>query len=497
MDQMTNRDWWGCVRRGLWCLAVCLALIGAVALPAGATVRADAAARVSVPAPVKAAARFVPETSAGNENVTAGIVPSDNSAGYGWNATPGDVTWSMTFTEPTITCTGEASGYESSVDIGLLAETTAGLGEAGQSTIYTQNFCPSAIPIYRFDLSIPGTPYNGYGYGVAHPGDSITLTDTIDAAGTAVSYMDNTTGQGQTFTGIGGSLQTMEVGAFPIPGSVLAGFNPIAVGPVTANGANLGTLPDLGQVNLDVNSTIVVQTSNLSPDGSGFTMSYVNTSGPTVTSAAVTDGSTTEVPNGPVAGGTPLTITGTNFGNPGDNVSVTLVPQDGSTPIEATDATVVSSTEITATTADATDSIASGDSSMPTDVEVDVGGITTAAPQTFTYAWVWVDGVSTDTLRYWWPRVPMTVTGYGFTDATGLEFQLPGGEAMTVPAKNLTVSDDGTQIDLNSPIFPGIRLGFLGKDFESSYETDLRVLAGGFTSPVNEPDDEVTVSKPS
>ena len=435
-------------------------------------------------------------TPAASGNVDPGIIPSSDSAGYGWNGSPDPATFSMTFTEPTITCTGADSGYESSVDIGILAESNAGLGQAGQSTIYTQNFCVLYTPIYRFDLSIPGVAYNGYGYGTANPGDSITLTDTISSAGTSVTYSDNTTGASQTFVGNGGTLQTVQIGLFPIPGSVLAGFNPIPVTGVTLNGAGLGSLTDLGQVNLDQGSTIVVATSSLAPDGTDFTMDYANESGPTVSSAEVTDGSPTEVPNGPVTGGTSLTITGSNFGNPGDNVSVTLVPQNGSPPVPAVDATVVSDTEIQATTADATGSIGS-DSTLPSYVEVDVGGVTSTAPQTFTYAKVWVDGVSDDTIIFGAARVPLTITGYGFSGATGLTFELANGKGMQVSAKRLTVNADGTGIDLTSPWLPGIRLWLLnGLHALSTYLTDVEVTAGGVTSPANAPDDQVTFSKP-
>ncbi len=466
------------------------------------------AARVWVPAPRQLAAAqsthaplahafAIDSALPGNENVEPGIVPSDDSAGYGWNGTPATADFSMTFTEPAITCTGAAQGYESSLDVGLLAQTSAGLGQAGQSTIYTQNFCPSYSPVYRFDLSIPGVAYDGYGYGSAHPGDSITLTDSISAAGTVVSYMDNTTGQGQSFVGNGGTLQTIEVGLFPIPGSVLAGFNPIPVSGVTLGGAPLGSLPGLGQVNLDQGATISVATSSLTPDGSGFTMSYVNIPGPTVTAAAVTGGSPTEVPNGPATGGTPLTITGTGFGDPGDNISVTLVPLNGSAPVQAVDATVVSDTEIDATTADSTASIGS-DASMPSYVEVDVGGITSAAPQTFTYAKVWVDGASTDAITLGAPRVPLTISGYGFTGATGVTFELANGHGMTVSAKRFTVNGSGTEIDMTSPWLPGLRLWFAnGLTVAPSYLTDVEVSAGGATSPVNAPDDQVTFSKPS
>jgi IPT/TIG domain len=491
--------------RRLPVMTLMLAALGVLLAPGTAL----AARRVSVAAP-RSAARLPARRShaaarrvvraytdaPGNQNVTPGIIPSNDSAGYGWNGSTDPATFSMTFTEPTITCTGASQNSESSVDIGILAESSAGLGQAGQSTIYSQNFCVLYQPVYRFDLSIPGVGYNGYGYGSANPGDSITLTDTIGSAGTSVTYTDNTTGATQTFVGNGGTLQTVQIGLFPIPGSVLAGFNPIAVTGVTLNGAGLGSLPNLGQVNLDQGSTIGVATSSLAADETDFTMSYVNAPGPTVSAAAVTDGSSTEVPNGPATGGTPLTITGTNFGNPGDNVSVTLVPQNGAASVQALDATVVSDTEIQATTADGTGSIGSS-STLPANVEVDVGGVTGAAPQTFTYAKVWVSGVSTDAITLGAPLVPLTITGYGFAGATGLTFELANGKGMHIAGQRLTVAADGTEIHLTSPWLPGLRLWFANGHPESSYLTDVEATAGGATSPANAPDDQVTFRSPS
>ena len=175
---------------------------------------------------------------------------------------------------------------------------------------------------------------------------------------------------------------------------------------------------------------------------------------------------------------------------------MTLVPQNGSALVQATDATVVSDTEIDATTADSTASIGTA-SSLPSDVEVDVGGITSTAPQTFTYAKVWVDGLSTDAITLGAPRVPLTISGYGFSGATGLTFELANGHGMTVSPKRFTVNDSGTQIDMTSPWLPGLRLWFAnGLTVAPSYLTDVEVSAGGATSPVNAPDDQVTFSKP-
>ena len=91
--------------------------------------------------------------------------------------------------------------------------------------------------------------------------------------------------------------------------------------------------------------------------------------------------------SGPSTGGTHLTITGSGFGAPGDAVTVALVPQDGGAAVAATQAVVVSDTEITAVSADASDQMGSGSSTLDTDVEVTTGSGTsaTSSADVFTY----------------------------------------------------------------------------------------------------------------
>ena len=52
--------------------------------------------------------------------------------------------------------------------------------------------------------------------------------------------------------------------------------------------------------------------------------------------------------SGPVAGSTPITISGSGFGSPGDLDQVTLLPQGGGAPIPATNVAVVNDTTVTA-----------------------------------------------------------------------------------------------------------------------------------------------------
>ncbi len=55
---------------------------------------------------------------------------------------------------------------------------------------------------------------------------------------------------------------------------------------------------------------------------------------------------------GPIAGGTPVVVTGSGFGNRGDADTVTFVPEGGGAPISAVNPVVVSETEIDLTTPD-------------------------------------------------------------------------------------------------------------------------------------------------
>jgi hypothetical protein len=74
--------------------------------------------------------------------------------------------------------------------------------------------------------------------------------------------------------------------------------------------------------------------------------------------------------DGRLAGGEQVTVTGTGFGSAGDDDTVTFTPQGGGTPVDATDVTVLSDTELTATTPDM--STSTGDASSPLDTDVQV-----------------------------------------------------------------------------------------------------------------------------
>jgi len=184
--------------------------------------------------------------------------------------------------------------------------------------------------------------------------------------------------------------------------------------------------------------------------------------GVTVTGVAVTGATTTAPASGPTAGSTPITITGTGFGSPGAADTVSLAPTGGSTPIAASNVVVVNNTTVTAVTAGAAAAIPAGESSVVTDVEVTAGGLTSpinAPADRFTYtngptvtsvsASMSVPGtLAVRAIGPMGPVVggePLKILGSGFTLATEVDFDTPGGQvaATAVPQ----VASD-TEIDL-------------------------------------------------
>ena len=119
---------------------------------------------------------------------------------------------------------------------------------------------------------------------------------------------------------------------------------------------------------------------------------------------------------GVITGDTPITITGTGFGNPGDTDLVNLVPNGGGTPIAAIGVVVQNSTTITAVTGDATASVPAGQHSIVTDVEVTAGTQTSpvnAPADQFTYASVSISSITPPTGS---PvgGTTLTINGHGF-----------------------------------------------------------------------------------
>jgi hypothetical protein len=79
------------------------------------------------------------------------------------------------------------------------------------------------------------------------------------------------------------------------------------------------------------------------------------------------------VRSGPIAGKTPVVVTGSGFGNPGDPDTVTFVPEGGGDPIPASNVVVVSDTEIELTTPDVSADLPGG-GVLHTNVQVTANG---------------------------------------------------------------------------------------------------------------------------
>jgi hypothetical protein len=90
----------------------------------------------------------------------------------------------------------------------------------------------------------------------------------------------------------------------------------------------------------------------------------------------------------------------------------------------------------------------------------------------------------------------LTITGWGFTDASGVQFTLSDGKGIKVKASRLTIDGD-TQIELQEPWLTGLRLWFNSGERkpQSSYTTDVQVAAGDFVSPLNPPEDQATFNR--
>ncbi|HWD55716.1 MAG TPA: choice-of-anchor P family protein [Acidimicrobiales bacterium] len=242
--------------------------------------------------------------------------------------------------------------------------------------------------------------------------------------------------------------------------TTVSGINPTA-GPVaggttvtiTGNGFTTATAVHFGTaaatsflVNSDTSITAVSPASPLAPPGTGPVDVTVTT--PLGTSPAVVQDEFTYelaptiasvngiVPNeGPEAGGTPVTITGTNF-----------VALDGTTAVHfgtalATNVVVVSTTEITAVSPPGTGVV---------DVTVsDAGGVSNNNPPvTFTYIpppVIGVNGIDPDSgPTAGGTVVTITGTNLGSTGTTSVTF---GGNQ----ASNVTVNGAGTMVTATSP----------------------------------------------
>ncbi|HWF15462.1 MAG TPA: choice-of-anchor P family protein [Acidimicrobiales bacterium] len=255
-------------------------------------------------------------------------------------------------------------------------------------------------------------------FGPAAGGNSVTITGTgFEAPGTT-----GFTGGSTVTFGAAGQAANVDV--------------------VSSTEITATVPPDTG---ISVNTPVVVRVNNQFGQSSGTA-----TAGNTYTyevppEIAAVNGI---VPNtGPVAGGTPVTITGTNF-NPGDTTtSVSFTnPVTGGTTATATNVVVVNSTTITA---DTPASPIPFPGTGPTDVTVsDAGGTSNNSPPVvFTYAIfnTQVTGIS-PTAGPVAGGTTVTITGVGFTTATAVHFG-------TAAATSFTVNSN-TSITAVSPASP-------------------------------------------
>jgi hypothetical protein len=272
----------------------------------------------------------------------------------------------------------------------------------------------TSIDVIGLEITLLGTgPHATLAIDVAHSFCQATGSD-IEAPAVVSSITPNfgpkAGGTNVTITGTGFQpTSTVRFGAAGLATNV----DVVSPTEITATSP-----PDAG---ISVNTPVVVQVSNQFGVGSttptaGNTFTYEVP--PTI--AAVNG----IVPNtGPVAGGTPVTITGTNF-NPGDtSTAVTLTnPATGGTAANATNVVVVNSTTITAVTPA---SPIPFPGTGPTDVTVsDAGGTSSNSPPVvFTYAIfdTNVTGISPNAGPVA-GGTTVTITGNGFNTATSVHF---------------------------------------------------------------------------
>ena len=270
------------------------------------------------------------------------------------------------------------------------------------------------------------------------------LEDRLEMTGPTITSLSPNTGPpaGGTDVTIGGTNFTNVQAVFF---GANQATNVTVVSPITIEATSpAGT----GVVNVTVRTS-----AGTSPITSADEFTYQTSTLPTVTSV--------NPDNGPVAGGTPVTITGTNF------TGVTAV-NFGTT--AATNVTVVSSTTI-----DATSPAVSGPG--PVDVTVMATGGTSPINRpgdVFTYT-----TASSPTVTGVNPNsgpvaggTPVTITGTNFTGATAVDFGTTAATSFSVV--------NSTTIDATSPAAAG------------PGPADVIVTTSAGTSPINRPGDVFT-----
>ncbi len=159
--------------------------------------------------------------------------------------------------------------------------------------------------------------------------------------------------------------------------------------------------------------------------------------------------------SGPTAGGTPVTLTGTNF-EPGDTSIVVAFPRGGGVNVPATDVTI----NTTGTTATFT---------MPPALQDGRAGVIAVTPagnsnaQTFTYIPP-PPPTTTDLTPNSGPTAggtPVTLTGTNFEPGdTSIVVDFPRGGGVNVPATDVTINTTGTTATFTMP--PALQDGRAG-----------------------------------
>ena len=256
-----------------------------------------------------------------------------------------------------VTNSGTNSGSDAVTPINLATNTpgtpiTVGAGPQeiaitpDGTTAYVTNSGSGTVTPINLATNTPGTPITvgEAPYEIAITPDGTTAYVGNSDSGTVTPITVATNSPGTPIT----------AGAYPIG---------IAITPdgTTAYVTNYDS-DTMTPINLATNTPGTPITVGVKPWSIAITPSAsVSTATPTITNLSVR--------YGPIAGGTPVVVTGSGFGSPGDADTVTFVPQGGGTPIPAVDVSVKSDTEIDVNTPNVALSITPG-SALHTNVQV-------------------------------------------------------------------------------------------------------------------------------
>ncbi|MGO9873520.1 MAG: beta strand repeat-containing protein [Acidimicrobiia bacterium] len=406
----------------------------------------------------------------------AGTVTVDG-AGFGTTGSADTVQFCAVGTTTCLAGTGVNVGSDSSLTVTAPADATSLLA-AGQPDVVVDVIVTDtngnanlkgASDRYQFD----GLGVTGVNPTTANPDEATPIT--VSGFGFGVG------GQGSVAVG----FYSQVTGALVASASNASVSND---GTITATTPTFSLPQGFTQLATDVRVAVNGVTSpvNAGPDGND-TFTFVST--PVQVQSVTTPAG---APNGPISGNTPITITGSGFGNAGSSDEVDLVPAGGGTPIAATNVVVVDDTMITAVTGDATVSVPAGQTSLITDVEVAAGGQTSPAnspADQFVYNnGPNVTGLSTHSGPIA-GGTQLTIDGSGFTGATDVVFTPSTSGSTNSVAAAQFVSVSNTQIVIalppQNPIL--LTLNALGTGVELDTDVQVQVPVSGENTLVSSP----------